>query len=460
MNVKRRFIILLSLAVGLMLLVAACSGSGDGNSDTASSNAPSSSESDDNGSNNAENTAASGEVVELTMAAWGNPAEIEVYQRGLDAYEEMNPNVKIQLNPVPGDNYEEKLLTELSGGKSHDVFYVGAETMPKLVETGRIEDLTDFLETDDSFVKQDEFADGLWGAARQDGRVYGVSVDNNPMLLYYNKKVLEEAGIDRSPQELYEAGEWNWDSFEELTGQIRDSGQRGLVIDSNTNHIFSWVWSNGGELYDDDGNYILEENEAAQETFRYLARLAENENVVYSGSLPQGQGADAMFMSNQVGFVAAGRWMTPMFSENETLDFDYIPWPTNTGNEMEPASIAIAYMSVASDSEHVEEAMKFMSFYTSAEGQKIRLEDDGNAVPSVSGVDELITEDAVPEHASYLIDAREIGRVEDQQVMIPGLESEVSDIIELMLLGQQDADTTIAELSAKAKEMIEEHRNN
>ena len=398
-----------------------------------------------------------GKKVELTMAAWGNPAEIKVYQRGLDEYEKNNPDVSIKLVPVPGDNYEEKLMTELSGGKSHDIFYVGAETMPKLVETGKLAELTEFLESSASHVSADDFADGLWGAARQDGKIYGVSVDNNPLVMYYNKKVLEEAGVEKSPQELYEAGEWNWAAFEEITGKIRDAGQKGFVADKWSAHYFSWVWSNGGQLYDDDGNYILEENEKAKEAFEYLEKLVKNDNVTYAGSLPQGQGADAMFMSNQVGFVAAGRWLTPMFSENESLDFDYIPWPTNTGNKMEPGAIAIAFMSVAKDSKHVEEAMKFMSFYVSAEGQKARLADNGNAVPSVSGVDELITADAVPEHASYLIDAREIGIVDDKQVMVPGLDKEMGDIIELMLLGQQDADKTIADMSKKAKEMIEEH---
>jgi len=116
-------------------------------------------------------------------------------------------------------------------------------------------------------------------------------------------------------------------------------------------------------------------------------------------------------------------------------------------------------MSVAKDSKNVEEAMKFMSYYTSAEGQKARLEGNGNAVPSVSGVDELITEDAIPEHAEYLIDAREIGIVEDKQVQIPGLEKELRDITEMMYLGKQDADKTIAELSKKAKEMIAEHNS-
>ena len=43
-----------------------------------------------------------GDKVELTMAAWGNPAEIKVYQKGLTEYEKQNPNVSIKLIPVPG----------------------------------------------------------------------------------------------------------------------------------------------------------------------------------------------------------------------------------------------------------------------------------------------------------------------------------------------------------------------
>lgn len=396
--------------------------------------------------------------VKLTMAAWGNPEEIKGYQRALDAYKEENPDVEVDLIPVPSDNYEQKLFTQLSGGEAPDIFYAGDGYISKLIETGKIEDLTDFLESSESYVKPDEFAEGLWGGSRKDGRIYGVAVDNNPFLMYYNKNVLEEAGIDKSPQEHFEEGTWNWDTFEKMTADIVAAGKKGYVGESSGVHTFSWVWSNGGELYDDDGNIVLDSNEKAQEAFKYLEGLIENGNITYAGALPKGQGADAMFMSNQVGFVAAGRWLTPMFSENENLDFDYIPWPTNTGNKMEPAAIATAYMSAASDSENLDEAVKFLSFYTSTVGQESRLAGNGNAVPSVAGIDEIITEDSIPEHASYLLDAREIGIVDDKQMSIPGLEKELQDIMDLMYLGQQDAKTTMEQFHNKAQEMIEDYK--
>lgn len=400
----------------------------------------------------------SGGKVKLTMSAWGNPAEIKVYQKAIDEYQKENPKVEVKLLPVPGDNYEQKLMTQLSGGQASDVFYAGSEYISKLISTGKLAELSEFLEGPDSYVKPDEFAEGLWGAAKKDDEIYGVAVDNNPFLMYYNKKLLKEAGVEKTPQEYFDEGQWNWDTFAEMTGKLNAAGKRGFVAENNSGHLFSWIWSNGGEMYDEEGNIILEENEKAKETFEYLAKLVKDKNVTYAGSLPKGQGADAMFMSNQVGFVAAGRWLTPMFSENKSLEFDYIPWPTNTGEKTEPGAIATAYIATSVDSKNLEEAKKFLSFYTSTVGQEARLTGNGNAVPSVSGIDEIITDAEIPEHASYLIDARESGFVDDKQSVIPGLDKEISDIMDLMYLGKQDAPKTIEAVSKKAKDMIEDYR--
>ncbi|MGP4039676.1 ABC transporter substrate-binding protein [Gracilibacillus sp. D59] len=414
--------------------------------------------SSDSGSSSSGNS--SGGEIELTMTAWGNPAEIKVYQKAIDAYQEENPDVTVKLIPGPGDTYKQKLLTQLQGSQSPDLFYVGAEYMSQLIETDRVAELSEFLNSDESFVKPDEFANGLWGSAKKGEEIYGTPVDSNPLLLYYNKKVLEEAGLDpNEPQKLFEAGEWNWENFAKVNKQVTESGKYGFVAENSSLHMFSWIWSNGGQMYDDEGNMILQDNEKAQEAIAYLNENISDGNFKYAGSLPEGQGPDAMFMSNQTAFAAAGRWYTPMFSENKNLEFDYIPWPTNTGEKMEPAVIATAYLSTTTDSDNLEEAKKFLSFYTSEKGQRARLEGNGNAVPSIESVDDIIENAEVPEHAGYLIDARDIGKVESNQSVIPGLDQEVTDMFDLMFLGEKTPEETIKEVSEKAEKMIEDYKN-
>lgn len=55
--------------------------------------------------------------VELTFSAWGNPAELKVYQRAVDAFNEQSDSVEVELTGIPNDNYFQTLTTRLQGGK-------------------------------------------------------------------------------------------------------------------------------------------------------------------------------------------------------------------------------------------------------------------------------------------------------------------------------------------------------
>ncbi|MCM3549227.1 sugar ABC transporter substrate-binding protein [Shouchella clausii] len=394
-----------------------------------------------------------GGKVELTFSAWGNPAELKVYNRAVDAFNDMQDDIEVTLTGIPNDNYFQTLTTRLQGGQAPDIFYVGAEDISTLIENGTIEPLSDFLETEDSYVKADEFTDDIWGASRKDGTIYGLPVDCNPYLMYYNKTLLEEAGA-KSPQEYYEEGNWNWEAFEEVTAKLRDYGKYGFVQEGGHPHLLNWIWTNGGEFATDD-EVIGDTDPKVLEAFEFVHRMVEEGNFIFAGTLPEGQGMDAMFMSNQVGFVGAGRWLTPMFLET-SIDFDYIPWPSNTENTLETANIATAYMAANSKSEHVEEAMKFISFYTSQEGQETRLDGEGNAVPSVTGIDEVVLNQEKPEHGQYLLDAREAGRVVSLEYTSPGLHRDLNDVYELMLLGDKTPEDALKEATEIAKAALEE----
>ncbi|WP_055736851.1 MULTISPECIES: ABC transporter substrate-binding protein [Bacillaceae] len=404
------------------------------------------------GSGSDSSTGTNGDVVELSFSAWGNPAELDVYNRAVEAFNEMQDDVQVTLTGLPNDNYFQTLTTRLQGGQAPDVFYVGAENISTLMSNGTIEPLSDFLESGDSYVTEDEFTEDIWGASRNDGIVYGLPVDCNPILMYYNKALLEENNIP-SPQELYENGEWNWDTFEDITGQLNESGNHGYMQESGHGAMLNWIWTNGGEFATEDA-IVGDTDGKTMEAFEYVDRMIDEGNFTYAGTMPEGQGIEAMFMSNQVGFVSAGRWLTPMFLDT-SIDFDYIPFPSNTDEQIETANIATAYMAVNSKSDHVEEAMKFISYYTSTDGQEVRLDGEGNAVPSVVGIDEIVLNQDRPEHGQYLLDARSVGRVIGLEFTSPGLSEDLEDIYELMMLGDIDAGDALEQATAKAKAAVE-----
>ncbi|WP_099091700.1 ABC transporter substrate-binding protein [Paenibacillus riograndensis] len=401
----------------------------------------------------------SGKTVNLTMSAWGNPEELKIYQKGIDAYTKEHPNVKIKLIPVASDGYEQKLLTQLQGGNAPDVFYVGDSTMVKLVQNGSLADLSEFMKTDSSYAKPDEYPDGLWGAAKDGDKIYGITMDCNPLVMYYNKKMFKDNGI-KTPQEYFDEGKWNWAAFDEVTKKLKDAGKQGYIGETWT--MDTWIWSNGGLTYDDQGKYVMDQNQKAREAIQFVSGLREKGQIKYAGSLPKGQGLDAMFMSNQVGIVAAGRWLTPMFSQMNNLEFDYIYWPSNTSNKTEPVQVPIAFVAVNKKSKEQEEAMKFVTFYVSKEGQKARLAGNGSSVPSVSGIDDILTSDKTVEHSQYFLEARDKGyangSLKQFKGRIPGLSERVNDQYDLLLLGKQDVDTTVTNISEETNKLTKEFK--
>ncbi|UVI33005.1 ABC transporter substrate-binding protein [Paenibacillus spongiae] len=400
-----------------------------------------------------------GEKVKIKWATWGNPGELTRFQEFTKDFNAKHPDIEAELIPIPGE-YEQKILTQLSGGTAPDVFYAGDATIVKLIENGSIEELTPLMDGGGSAIKKDDFFEGLWGAAQRDGKIFGVMVDCNPMVLWYNKKVLKDAGITEMPAELQMKGEWTWEAFQMITDKIKASGKYGYVLDNGWASTHSWVSSNGGKVYDENGKYVAYTDQKAMETFRFLYDNVQKKNFTFSGTLPKGQGGDAMFMSNQVGFVGAGRWYLPLFKKNESLEFDVVSWPTNTGKKIEPAGIPTAYMVLNKASKQKQAAYTFLSEFVSKEGQTYRLQGGGNAVPSIAGVDEVVKEGNLPEHAQLFLDAREVGfALTAFEAGVPGLSKEIDSNFEKLWLKNEDLDKTIKDIQEIANKKIDEYKS-
>lgn len=416
---RRKFLSATAVALGGLTL-AAC---GQGSSST-SSNAPGSAAASTGVSGTGASTvpsasgstaasgAGSGTSASLNGAAfkwstWGNAGEIQRFQ---DYTADFNKRTgaKISLVPQPQD-YEAKLLTQLAGGTAPDVFYSGDATMAKLLKSKQIVDLTERASGPNSKSKPDDFTQGLWGPAKTpDGKVYGLPVDCNPLVFWYNEKLLQDAGVTTMPADLQKQGQWNWNALSDMVQKVVAKGKRGLVMEAWFGPTWGWTTTNGGKVF--DGNtFVAVDDPKAKEAFQYVQDHLKAKTFTYSGTLPKGQGLDALFLSQQAAFVLAGRWLLPQFKNATSLKYNVVNWPTNTGKKIEPATIATAYMVMNTKASKPDEAFAMMTDFVSAQGQTFRLQGGGNAVPSIKGADQVVSEGNLPANWQAFIDAREIG---------------------------------------------------
>lgn len=168
-----------------------------------------------------------------------------------------------------------------------------------------------------------------------------------------------------------------------------------------------------------------------------------------------------MFMSRQAGFIAAGRWLTRTFHD-EGIDFDYIPYPTKDGTQYMPAQICLGFLCANAKSEHLDEAMEFLTFYCGTQGQEARITGVGTSVPSVKTLDDLLLNSNVPEHVDHILQVRATGWASGTDVcrdtVYAGFSDATKSVFEEAYVNGADPDETITKVEEKAAEIIAENQ--
>ena len=449
---RRRFVTLTAAGV-VGAAVAACRGSGAGQQ---AGGQPAAQPTTAAGAQAPAQAQAGGPVTNIKWSTWGNPGEIDRFKAFTEDFNKRTPNVKADLVPIPNDGYPAKILTQLSGGTAPDVFYSGDGDIGKLIDSKLLTDLTETLKGAKSKSKPEDFFDGLWGAAKApDNKIYGVTVDCNPMVLWYNKKILQDAGVSQMPADLAKNGQWDWKAFGGMLDQVVAKGKRGFIHDNWWATNYGWATLNGGKIVE-GGKFVGHTDAKSMEAFQFIYDNLQKKTFTYTGSLPKGQGIDAMFLSQQAAFIGAGRWLLPVFKKAQGLDFDIVTYPTNTGKKIESAPIPTAYAVINISSPNQDAAFTFLTDFVSKDGQVFRLKGGGNAVPSVRGADDVVSEDNVPPNWQALIDAREVGYAHFAEVArVPGLADDIAKTFDELWLQGGDVKATLAKVGEMANSKMQ-----
>lgn len=204
---------ILILAVVLVLSITACgSGGNNENSGQQPNNTQKENKQPENKqeeNNQAENTGGSEEPVEITFLSLITPnLNEDFWNETIGRFEERNPGIKVNRIQAPSleglnDNYAKTLL---ASGDFPDVLsnisYQDFVKADALLE----------IPIDDDIKKINDYESLL-----MDDKLYTLQGYLQPhTLMYYNKKMFAEAGIDELPK--------SWDEFEAVAGKLKDTG--------------------------------------------------------------------------------------------------------------------------------------------------------------------------------------------------------------------------------------------
>lgn len=355
MRVKKMLIEILLVTFTTGILV----GCGGGSSDTVAMEGSSSSE-----------------TITLTYTTWGSTNELASQKKAVEEFEKNNPNIKVNLQHIPTD-YDTKLATMVAGNTAPDIALMYKATALSWADEGKIENISSFLEKDTE-ISEETYIDGSFIHTKPD-TIIGITPCQEIFGLYYNIDAFKEAGLDLPPTKAEDA--WTWDEFIEVCKKltIDQNGKNATEDGFDPDNIKQFgmnmptnLWQtmlnlNGTSMVNEDGTKSNLTDPAVIETVQRLADLSIKYHVAPSPSQSKTLPAPAVALqSKKIAMDWDGQWVQ-LDLANAKVNYDVGVLPkmkTNTN------TLYGEVMCIFENTEHPEEAWKFMKWMTSGEGTK------------------------------------------------------------------------------------------
>ncbi|MGO2530124.1 MAG: ABC transporter substrate-binding protein [Microbacterium gubbeenense] len=110
---------------------------------------------------------------------------------------EKEHDVEVEVEVVPYDQIQSKVTLDVQSGTSaYDVIQYWYPTVGALAEAGALADITDWVAGDED-IDQADFIDAVYQPYTQyDGKTYGLPIDGDTHVLFYNKEIFERNGVE------------------------------------------------------------------------------------------------------------------------------------------------------------------------------------------------------------------------------------------------------------------------
>ncbi len=308
-----------------------------------------------------EQTAAEGPI-EITFWSLFTGGDGEFFDAMVNEFNASQNEIVMKNDMVKFDNYYTKLTTALAAKTAPDVVVVHQGNLLNYVPSGSLLAL-------DSYVDAETLADfqaAPLDACRFDGKLFSLPFDVHPIVMYYNKDLMAQAGIDKVPQTAQE--------FIDASLAVKKAtGKWGLAIDNTTGvykaytlaRLFmSMLAQQGGSLLNADASEPNFNNAYGEKALIWLQDLVHTYAV--NPTELDYDAAMNMFKLGDAAFYFNGVWATGTLEKQQGLNLGAAPLPAIMGGEAAWAGSHTLAIPVQKnqDPKRVEAAMTFIKWMT------------------------------------------------------------------------------------------------
>jgi multiple sugar transport system substrate-binding protein len=327
--------------------------------------------------------ASSNEPVTISMMMWGDPAELEVWNKIVADFHQAKPNITVKVEVSDWDSYWTKLKTLLSAGTPPDVFAMDAPLYLDYQSRGVLLNLQPYLDKNPDMLKG-VYPQTLEAYKTPDG-MYGLPRDFQTIVLFYNKDMFDAAGV------AYPTADWTYDDLRAAAKKLTITGADGKVTQFGYS-LDTWdfepgmseiIWAYGGDLINADHTKTLIGEPKARQAYQILHDMMFVDKSIPDSNTSDQYGNDT-FAAGISAMTAIGHWAVPGYAEAK-FKWDVAPMPKGPAGQA--TSVNSAGFVVGKASKNPDAAFEFLKYVLSEPAQK-KLAELGFACPVLKSVAE------------------------------------------------------------------------
>ncbi|MET9244250.1 sugar ABC transporter substrate-binding protein [Nonomuraea sp. NPDC003709] len=335
-------------AAAILTLAAACGGGGGGTQSSSAPNEP--------------------VKINFLSLAWQKES-VAANKQLVDEWNKANPNIQVTYVQGSWDNVNDQLVTQFAGGTAPDVIHNDSPALSGFASDGYLLDLKDKLPAElKSDIPQPAWDTVTFDDGKGQQGVYGVPFLQESQVIIANKKLLDASGA-RVPTA---DNPWTWDEFSEAAKKMTKGGNFGVAwpMKSPVNKTLNLALNFGGTFFQTaDGKTTVKVGPEEREVLQRIHDQLYKDKSADPAALGQGT-ADPLpaFYKGKFALLPAGVYLRQQVAEQAPQGFEWVTLPAPKGTSAQQGAVSQT-LSIAQDSKHADEAMKFIAFFLNGANQ-------------------------------------------------------------------------------------------
>ena len=235
-----------------------------------------------------------------------------------------HPNIKVTMNTQQWADYYAKLPSAVTAGKGPEIAIMHVDSVATNAARRVIQPLDDVATA--LKLSEADFAPVPWQAGIYNEKRYSIPLDVHPLGYYYNKSVMEKAGLDPEKPPM------DADAYGTALDTLKSKGVQGHWATpfpfTGSLTVQALLWQFGGDLFTPDASAVLWADEPGVKALTWFTDLVKNGHS--PGKIAQDADAIA-FQNGKTAFNWNGIWNINTLKEKKSLEWGVAALPNIGG---------------------------------------------------------------------------------------------------------------------------------